>query len=84
MPRRRMVDPLFWDDHYIATLTRDERILVLGCTGNADDEGRLKAHPAYLKASIFMYDDDLDASDVEKLRDSCLTKMKPWPNTHPY
>lgn len=84
MPRRRMIGPEFWTDRYIATLDRNERLLVVGCIGNGDDEGRLVGHPAYLKAAIFMYDDDLDASAVEALRDSCLSKMASWPSTHPY
>jgi len=84
MPRRRMIGPEFWTDRYIATLDRNERLLVVGGICNADDEGRLVGHPAYLKAAIFMYDTDLDAPAVEALRDSCLAKMASWPSTHPY
>lgn len=83
MPRRRMIDPTFWDDHHIAALSRDERLLLLGSQSNADDDGRLKGHPAYLKAAIFMYDDDISTTQTGALLQSCLEKMSMWPKTHP-
>ncbi len=83
MPRRRMIDPLLWDDHYIGTLSRDDRLFIIGCIGNADDEGRLKGHAAYLKAAIFMYDDDFTTTQVQDIKQSCLDKMAAWPKTHP-
>lgn len=43
MPRRRMLDPSFFEDTDVARLTRDERPFLLGCIRNADDEGRLKS-----------------------------------------
>ena len=84
MPRRRMISPEFWTDRKIGYLTRDERGFIVGCIGQADDEGRLQADPAFLKAEIYKYDDDLDSAAVNELRDSCLTKMKTWPSNHPY
>lgn len=79
MPRRRMMDPSFFDDTHVARLTRDERLFLLGCIRNSDDEGRLKAHPAYLKAEIFMYDEDIDLEKMTQIRDATLEKMKGWP-----
>lgn len=84
MARRRMLDPDFWKDRHVAALTRDERLFLIGCINNADDEGRLEGHPAYLKAVIFMYDDDLTSTEVTNIRDSCLNKMAVWPNGHQY
>ncbi len=84
MPRRRMISPEFWTDRKIGYLTRDERGFIVGCIGQADDEGRLQADPAFLKAEIYKYDDDLDSAAVKELRDSCLAKMKTWPTNHPY
>ncbi len=84
MPRRRMIDPLLWDDHYIGTLSRDERLFLIGCIGNADDEGRLKGHAAYLKAAVFMYDDDYTIAKAQEIKQSCLDKMQTWPANHPY
>jgi hypothetical protein len=78
-----MIEPTIWEDHYVAELSRDERLLLLGCVSNADDEGRLRGHPAYLKAAIFMYDADLTPEKIEELRQCCLNKMQAWPKSHP-
>jgi hypothetical protein len=79
-----MLDPDFWKDHYIAALTRDERLFLIGCINNGDDEGRLEGHPAYLKAAIFMYDDDVTTAKMGEIKESCLQKMATWPNNHQY
>lgn len=84
MPRRRMIDPGFWDNTEVAKLSRDERLLVLGSLNNADDDGRLKAHPAYLKAAIFMYDNDLDPTRIDELKQSTLSKMADWHKDNPW
>lgn len=79
MPRRRMLDPSFFDDPNIATLTMEERLFLIGCIRNSDDEGRLKGHPAYLKAEIFMYDDSIDLERMKRIKESALRKMEDWP-----
>lgn len=84
MPRRRMLDPSFTEDIYVAKLTRDERLFLIGCLRNADDEGRLKGHPAYLKAEIFMYDEDINLARMEEIKDSTLGKMEDWPESNPW
>lgn len=78
MPRRRMLDPSFTEDTEVAQLTRDERLFLVGCLRNADDEGRLIGNAAYLKAEIFMYDDDIDLKYMQKIRNSVLEKIKKW------
>lgn len=78
MARRRMLDPSFFDDTDVSKLTRDERLFLLGCIRNADDEGRLNGHPAYLKAEIFMYDEDINLDRMHQLKESTLEKMKNW------
>lgn len=84
MPRRRMIDPFFWNDRKVGKLSRDGRSLIVGCVGQADDDGRLQADPAFLKSAIYKYDDDLDPTAVKELRDKCLSEMSTWPPTHPY
>jgi len=73
-----MLDPSFTDDIEVARLTRDERLFLVGCLRNADDEGRLMAHHVYLKSGIFMYDDDIDLARMKEIRESTLDKMKSW------
>ena len=84
MPRRRMIDPFFYNDPKVGKVSRDERSLIVGCICQADDDGRLQGDPAFLKSQIFKYDKDLDDAAVQTLRDSFLAQMKSWPVNHPY
>ncbi len=71
MPRRRMVDPEIWRNEKIGSLPDAGRLLFIGIFSQADDDGRLKASPRYLMATIFPYDKDKTAEDVKHLRDQC-------------
>src|SRR5687768_10852556 len=77
MPKVRSIDPRFWDDPEIATLTRDERLLLIGMiTACADDEGRLMGDAGYLRKIVFGYDDDVTRVDVEAWRDGIVRKCR--------
>ncbi len=67
MARIRTIKPEFWDDETIGLLPRDARLLFVATWNLADDEGLLRWTAAYLKASVFMYDDDIDIAAVEGL-----------------
>ena len=51
-----MIDPGIWTSEQVNNLSRDARLLFIGLISNADDEGRLKGSPRYLKAIVFPYD----------------------------
>jgi len=51
-----MIDPGIWVSEQVSNLSRDARLLFIGLISNADDEGRLKGSPRYLKATVFPYD----------------------------
>jgi hypothetical protein len=55
----------------VASLPDAGRFLFIGIFSNADDDGRLKASPKFLKATIFPYDEDKTADQVRQLRDQC-------------
>jgi 5-methylcytosine-specific restriction endonuclease McrA len=57
MARIRTVKPEFWEDETIGLLSFPARLLFIGAWNLADDEGLLRWSPAYIKASLFMYDD---------------------------
>ena len=57
MPSRRMIDPAFWQSETIANLSIKDRYLFIGLFSNADDQGRMKAHPALIRSVVFPYDD---------------------------
>lgn len=71
VPRRRMIDPEIWRNEKVGNLPDAGRLLFIGIFSQADDDGRLKASPAFLMASIFPYDKDKTVDDIGKLRNQC-------------
>ncbi len=78
MPRRRMIDPNFWESEDIAKLTPRQRLLWIGLWSNADDEGRGRGSLAAIRSTVFKYDDltlqDL-ASDLEAIKAHCKVQF---------
>lgn len=64
MPRIRTLKPECWQDAGMGRLSRDARLLFVGLITQADDDGRLVAEPALLRAQIFPYDHDLDLDTI--------------------
>lgn len=62
---RRMIDSGMWSNENFAALPAMARLLQIGIINHADDQGRIKAHPAYLRSQIFPYD-DVAVDDVSK------------------
>jgi hypothetical protein len=67
MARIRSVKPEFWQDEDMGALSRDARLLYIGCWNLADEHSRLRGDARYLKGQLFPYDDDLMPADVERL-----------------
>lgn len=66
MARSRVIKPEFWSDEKVGELSYMERLLFIGMWNFADDEGLIKAHPSFLKANIFPYDDSLKPESIDK------------------
>lgn len=64
LARIRTIKPEFWVDEDNGALSRDARLLLLAILNIADDEGLLRWSAPYLKASAFLYDDDLTPERV--------------------
>lgn len=54
---RRMIDDSMWANERFAEMPIGARLLQIGIINHADDQGRMKANPVYLRAQIFPYDD---------------------------
>lgn len=80
MARNRMIKPEFWEDEIIGTLTFGARLLFIGMWNIADDEGLLRYNSAYIKSSIFIYD-DIPLSEVEKYMEEAITAKLIFPYT---
>jgi len=52
-----MIDPAFWQSESVAQLPIAARYFFIGLFSNADDQGRMKAHPALIRSKLYPYDD---------------------------
>lgn len=57
MSRKRMIDPNLWCSEDVSKLNIFERLLLVGLFSNADDFGKGRANPAYIRSTVFPYDD---------------------------
>ncbi len=69
MPRR-LVTSEFFRNEKIADLDITGRLFFIGLITNADDDGRVRGSPKYLKASIFPYD-DINIATITKYCTDC-------------
>jgi hypothetical protein len=60
MARIRTIKPEFWQDEKLARIPRDARLMFIGLWNIADDEGRLRGSPLFIRAQVFPYDLDVD------------------------
>jgi len=65
MARIRTIKPEFWEDEAVGLLSREARLLFLATWNLADDEGILRWSAAFVKANVFMYDDDINGNEVQ-------------------
>jgi hypothetical protein len=76
---QRTLDSAFWDDEDVASLTRDQRLLLICMFTDAslsDDFGCLQANPKTLKKHAFGYDDDVTTDQVLEWRNAIIAKCK--------
>lgn len=66
MTSRRMIDPAFWRSESLARLPFVTRLFFAGIFSNADDQGRIRGHPALLRSTVFPYD-DISLDDIEQM-----------------
>jgi hypothetical protein len=59
-----MIDPNFWTSEDVGKLNMLERLLLIGMFSNADDYGKGRANPVYLRSTIFPYD-DIPINEIE-------------------
>lgn len=56
MAKRRMIHDCIWSSEDVAELTMRQRLLWVGLITTADDQGRGRAHPGLVRASVFPFD----------------------------
>ena len=66
MARKRMIDPNIWESEDFSTLSMLGKILFIGLFSLADDEGRGKANPAFIRSKLFPYTaEKVRVADIE-------------------
>jgi uncharacterized phage protein (TIGR02220 family) len=60
-----MIDPNIWQSEDFAKLTNFSKLVFIGLFSNADDHGRGRAKPSYIKSILFPYSDQLRVADID-------------------
>lgn len=60
-----MIDPNFWASEDVSKLSHFERLMLIGLFSAADDYGKGRANAAYIRSSIFSYE-DIPLKEIEK------------------
>jgi hypothetical protein len=56
MARKRMLDPAWIESHSLGKCSVETRLLFIGLITLADDAGRVRGDPRYIKSMVFPYD----------------------------
>ena len=65
MARKRMLSPDIWESESFSSLSDFQKIVFIGLISLADDEGRGKANPSYIKSTLFPYDENRRVAEVK-------------------
>jgi hypothetical protein len=63
--RKRMIDPDIWQDEKFNKLTDKGKLLFIGLITVANDFGKLRGNPIYLRTHLFPYDDNNNIVEKE-------------------
>lgn len=75
MARKRMIDPNIWQSEDFGCLSDLAKLVFIGLFSLADDEGRGRCNPIYLKSILFPYKENLRSADIEKTLSEISSKM---------
>ena len=75
MARKRFLSPDIWSDASFVKLIPQERLLFIGLITLADDEGRLRASPSYLKGQLFPQN-GLGDEEIQRFRDRTVRQNR--------
>lgn len=75
MARKRMIDPALWLSEDFSKLSIMARLVWIGLISQADDEGRGRANPVYIKSTLFAYDEDMGLSKITKALNEIMNVM---------
>lgn len=65
MARKRMISPSMWESESFSELSDLAKLVFISLFSHADDEGRGKASPAYIKSMTFPNDENRRVADIK-------------------
>lgn len=65
MARKRMISPEIWESQNFSALSDSAKIVFISLFSHADDEGRGRAEPSFVKSSTFPYDENRRVADIK-------------------
>lgn len=65
MARKRMISPEIWESQNFSALSDVSKIVFISLFSHADDEGRGKADPTFVKNTTFPYDEGRRVADIK-------------------
>ena len=75
MARKRMIDPSIWQSEDFGKLSTLAKIVFIGLFSLADDEGRGRCNPVYLKSTLFPYEENIRSADIDKTLSEISSNM---------
>lgn len=67
--QRRMLYAKIWTSEQFGYLSDKAKLLYVGMITLADDDGRLRGNPAYLRGQVFPYDENITIQEIKISRD---------------
>lgn len=75
MARKRMIDPNIWQSEDFSRLSTLGKLVFIGLFSLADDEGRGRCNPVYLKSTLFPYEEGIRSADIDKTLSEISSNM---------
>ncbi len=70
-----MIDPGIWQSQDFGKLSTLAKLVFIGLFSQADDDGRGRANPQYIKNTLFPYDEEMLKGDIERSLDEIAENM---------
>lgn len=70
-----MIDPSIWQSEDFSKLSTLAKLVFIGLFSLADDEGRGRCNPVYLKSTLFPYEEGIRSTDIDKTLSEISSNM---------
>lgn len=75
MARKRMISPEIWESQNFSSLSDLAKIVFISLFSHADDQGRGRADPSFVKNTTFPYDENRRVADIKSALSEIARRM---------